>query len=335
VRIALLSTVYRSTPPVGYGGIERVVYHLAEELVRRGHAVTLFGPPGSACSGRTITVSGYDPATAPSSIPHPAAGLSEERLYEALQEFLRKERVDVVHDWTFQNLFVLRHRERVPFLISTCVPPHPGYARPNLVACSQAHAALCGGVRYVHYGLPLADWRYRYEKKRHLVHISKIARYKGQHLAILAARRAGVELHLAGHVEDALYHAALRPLRWMSPGIKYIGEIDGTNAHLEEAAALVQTPRWFDAFPLVVLEALASATPVVAVATGGIPEQIVHGVTGFLCGPSVKELAQAMAAVDQIKPRDCRAYAEEHFSIERMAADYLTLYQRVIDGETW
>ncbi len=116
--------------------------------------------------------------------------------------------------------------------------------------------------------------------------------------------------------------------------MSYLGETRSTRDVLLPAVALVQTPRWFDAFPLIVLEALACGTPVIAYGAGGVREQIEHGVNGFVC-TGVQELAQMMRRVDEIDPRACRDYAEEHFSVRRMADDYCALYARVMDGETW
>jgi glycosyltransferase involved in cell wall biosynthesis len=224
MRIVIISTSYKATPPVGYGGIERVVHTLVEQLVRDGHDAVLFGAPGSHCSGRTVEVSAYDPSKSPSGVWKASDVISEEPLYETVSEYLKSHSVDVIHDWSFQNLFVLRHPERFPFVISTCVPPGPEYRRPNLVACSNAHAKLFGeSTRFVHYGLDLKRWGYNYSKEEHFIHISKIARYKGQHLAIKAARKTGKRLVLAGNIEDRLYYYSIvKPLLWISPTVKYI-----------------------------------------------------------------------------------------------------------------
>ena len=337
LRIAVLSTVYKATPPVGYGGIERVVHTFVEGLIRAGHDVTLFGAAGSHCSGRTVELAGYDPASAPSGINSRRDVISEEALYDAVRAQLDREPVDVIHDWSFENLFVTRHPERVPFVISTCIPSAVGYARPQLVACSAAHAGQIGGTtRFVHYGLNLPDWQHGAVKSPELAHIAKIARYKAQHEAIRAARRAGRRLVVAGNVEDRLYYwTRVRPaLLFARNTVRYIGEVRDTNAVLRTAAALVQTPRWFDAFPLIVLESLASGTPVIAYDSGGLREQIVDGVNGFLCRDE-DSLAARMADADRIRPADCRAYAEEHFSVERMVANYEAQYEAAMDGEDW
>ena len=336
MRIAVVSTVFKKTPPVGYGGIERVVCTLVEELIREGHDVVLFATPGSYCSGTTVEVSGYDSLKAPCGIRNESERISEEPLYNAMKQYLERHPVDIIHDWSFQNLFVLRHQENFPYVISTCIPPPPHYQRPNLVACSLAHAQRCGGTtKYIYYGLDLSKYAYNYSKKEYFIHISKIAKIKGQHLAIRAFRKTGKSLIIAGNVEDKLYYyAMIKPLLWISPNVSYIGEIDGTNSYLCEAVALIQTPRWFDAFPLVILEAFAAGTPVIAFAEGGIPEQIVNGVNGYLCS-SMEDLISAIERIHEIKPRDCRAYAEEHFSVTRMASEYVDLYHQVINGENW
>ncbi len=336
MRVLVVSTMYNSTPPIGYGGIQRVVHSLVEVLVRLGHDVILMAPPRSYCSGRTVHVAAYDPDRPWSAVRGEDDLLSEEPLYEAMRTFLDRERVDVIHDWSFQSLFLRRHPERTPHVISTSVPPLAGFARTNLVACSEAHARLLGGTtRYVHYGLPLHAIAHQLHKSEPPIHIAKIARFKAQHLAVVAAVCAGSELVVAGNVESTRYfNAVLRPLMWLAPGIRYIGEIRGAQQHLLRSAALVQTPRWFDCFPLVVLEALASATPVIALAEGGLPEQIRHGETGFLCH-GVKDLVDAFRHLGDIDPRACRIDAETRFSDTVMAQRYLELYALAVAGERW
>ena len=337
MRIAVLSTVYKATPPIGYGGIERIVHTFTEALIRAGHDVTLFGAAGSRCSGTTIELTAYDPATAPSGVNSRKDIISEEALYDAVNAEHARAPFDLIHDWSFENLFVTRHPDRAPFVISTCIPQPPGFTRANLVACSAAHAATIGGTtRFVQYGLNMNEWAPGTTRTGELVHISKIARYKAQHEAIRAARRAGRTLVVGGNIEDRLYFwTRVKPaLLRAGKAARYIGEVRDTGALLRTAAALVQTPRWFDAFPLIVLESLACGTPVIAYNTGGLPEQIVDGVTGFLCADEAT-LTARMGEIDRIRPTDCRDYAETHFSVERMVRDYEALYAARRDGETW
>jgi len=336
LRIAVVSIMFKQTPPPAYGGIERVVYNQVEALVRAGHDVTMFATPGSYCSGTTVEVKDYDPSHAPSGITKKSDAISEEPLYKAMKIYLKTNPVDVIHDWSFDSLYVQRHPESFPFVISTCIPPPPDFQRQNLVACSKAHARRCGGkTKHVYYGLDLDSYQYQYDKQEQFIHIAKIARYKGQHMAILAALKSNSRLAIAGNIEDKLYYnLVINPLVSIFRNISYIGELQGTNPQLLKAKALIQTPRWFDAFPLVILESFASGTPVIALDEGGIPEQIVSGVNGYLC-KTVFDIADAMENIGKIKPETCRQYAEAHYNADRMMKDYVELYQRVIDGETW
>ncbi|MGC8719458.1 MAG: glycosyltransferase family 4 protein [Thermodesulforhabdaceae bacterium] len=337
MKIAMVSIPYHSTPPKGYGGIERVVYELAEELIRQGHEVVLFGAPGSYCSGETVIVEREKPdSDVPSGITGGRSWLSEEPLYNAMRTYLDRHPVDVIHDWSFENLYVLRHPDRFPFVISSCIPPTPGYRRPNLVAASKAHARLLGNSpKYVHYGLNLASYEPSYEKSEPMVHLAKIAPYKGQHISVSAAFLARKELTLAGNVEHEKYFRfVVKPLISLIPGVKYIGEVQGSQGVLKRAQALVQAPRWFDVLPLVIMEALALGTPVIALDQGGIAEEIDHGLTGFLC-KSLGDMVKAMKEISSIDPEACRAAAEKKFSVRIMAEKYLAIYEEVISGKKW
>lgn len=337
MRIGVLSTVYHRTPPEGYGGISRVVHYLAEELVALGHDVTLFATPGSRTSGRLVEVKAYRPELERSGIYKRSQALSEEPVYEALAAYLERHPLDVIHDWTFQNLFVTRHPERVPFVVSLCVPGQfPGASQVNRVACSKALAEFFGGTtRYVVYGVPLGRYRFEERKKAHFVHLAKIARYKAQHEAILAARRVGARLFLVGNVEKkSYYYTRVRPLLALSPDVRFVGETKDPGAWMRDARALIQTPRFLDALPLATLESLASGTPVIAYDAGGVKEAVKTGITGFLA-EDVDGLAAAMERIDEIDPRTCRDYAATYLSAERMARDYVALYERAAAGETW
>lgn len=324
----------RPTPPAGYGGIERVVGLFTEELVRQGHEVTLFGRPGSHGSGRVIEVAGYAGA------PEVSGGrqrLGEEPLYESMRAFVAAERPHVLHDWSLQNLFVNRHPDAVPFVVSTCIPQPAGYDQANVVAASAAHAAILknGRVPFVHYGIDVDNVPFASAGGERLVHLAKIAAYKGQHLSILAARLARRPLDVVGNVEGSRYfYGLVRPLATVLPGIRLLGESSTPNLTLSNALALVQAPRWFEVFPLVSLQALAVGTPVISLKAGGLDEQIESGVNGFLAG-SVRELAEAMRNIDRVSRSACRDIARERFSVQRMASDYLRLYARVMDGEHW
>ena len=330
----MVSTVNRPTPPVGYGGIERVVHLLAEELVRQGHDVTLFGRAGTWCSGRAVVVDSYDGAREVSS---GRDRLDEEALFQAVDRFVTAERPDVVHDWSLENLFVRRRPEAAPYMVSLCIPQPADYVQPNLVVASAAHAAVLrqAGVPHVHYGIDVEAVPFNPVGSDRLVHVAKIASYKGQHLSMLAAALARVKLDVVGNVEGRRYHRlAIRPLASVLPGVRLLRETTDVEATLGGARALVQAPRWLEIFPLVSLQALAAGSPLISLDAGGLSEQIEDGVTGFLAH-DVRSLAEAMGRAGELDRTRCRAVARERFAVDRMARDYLALYARVLDGDTW
>lgn len=333
MRIAVVSTVYKPTPPVGYGGIERVVAEYAEALRRAGHEVVLFGCEGSRFSGELVTVPA--PSRAQHGVNRPGDKLSEEALCNAMQHRLSDRPVDFIHDWSFDNLYVLRHADRTPFLISSCIPAGADYVRPNLVAASAAHARqLGGGLPHVHYGLDLERYRFVAAKTTPAAHIAKVAPYKAQHEAIAAAVLARVPLDIYGVAEHRPYYRIVRALAATMPRITWKGETRDLAGVLGSARGLVQTPRWLDVLPLVAIQSLACGTPVIAYSAGGLPEQIRHGETGFVVS-GIRGLADALQAVGELDPAACRAFAEERFSAARMVRDYLALFERLAAGETW
>jgi glycosyltransferase involved in cell wall biosynthesis len=334
MRIAVVSTINLPTPPAGYGGIERLVYWYAEELVRQGHEVTLFGRTGSHCSGRTIEVTD-SAAQAPSS--GGKVRLSEESLYRCMRDHFAAEPPDVIHDWSLQNLYVNRHPDTAPFIVSTCVPQPADYAQRNVVAASAAHAATLkdGKVPFVRFGIDVDNLPFSSERGTRLVQVAKIARYKGQHLAMLAAALARKPLDVVGNVEGQRYYRLIvRPLAALLPMVRLTGETFEVDAVLRSALALVLTPQWFETFPLVSLQAMAAGTPVLTLASGGLPEQIEEGINGFVAN-GVRELAGYMRRVEEIDRRACRAIVEERFHVRRMVHDYIRLYERVRDRESW
>jgi glycosyltransferase involved in cell wall biosynthesis len=334
LRIGVISTVNLPTPPVGYGGIERVVHCMVEELIRQGHDVTLFGRPGSRCSGRTVEVDAYVDQRTVSGGRH---RLDEEALSNAVSAHTESNPLDVLHDWSLENVFVNRYPDRVPFVVSTCVPQEPTYAQRNVVADSAAHAATLksGRVPFVHFGVDVPNMPWSSTGGDRLVHVAKISLYKGQHLSLLAAALARRPLDIVGNVEGNRYSRwVVRPMAALLPNVRLMGETREVERTLAEARALVLAPRWFETYPLVSMQALCSGTPVVALDSGGLDEQVENGVNGYLA-PNLLGLAEAMRAVDGISRQRCREFALERFDVRDMVRKYLELYARVMDGEHW
>lgn len=333
LRIGVVSTVNTRTPPAGYGGIERVVHCLVEELVRQGHDVTLFARAGSTCSGRTVGIGDEDGAV----FTGGRGPLDEEALCAAIDAHTAQNRLDVLHDWSLRNLFVNRHPERVPFVVSTCVPQPDDYAQVNVVADSAAHAKTLkgGAVPFVRFGVDVASLPWSPEGGDRLVHLAKIARYKGQHVSILAAALARQPLDIVGNVEGRRYaRFVVNPLAAMLPNVRLLGETREPDRVLAGALALVQAPLWFETYPMVTIQALCAGTPVVSLRAGGVPEQVEEGVSGYLAD-GITDLARAMRAVRGISRKRCREFALERFDVRDTALGYVELYRRAMDGERW
>jgi len=334
MRIAVISTINYPTPPVGYGGIERLVHIFVEELIRQGHDVTLFGRPGSTCSGRTIEVAEYAGEKQSSG---GGVLINEEALYRSVRAYVDSERPDVVHDWSLGNLFVNRHPDAVPFVVSTCVPQLPSYNQANVVAASAAHAASLrdGTVPFVRFGIDVERIPFHPKGGPRLAHVAKIARYKAQHLSMIASALARMPLDVVGNVEGRRYSRLIvNPLAALLPNVRLTGESLNVDATLGEALALVLTPRWFETFPLVSLQSMAAGTPVVTLGTGGLPEQIEQGVNGFIA-TSLMELVRYLPQVRGIDRARCRELALERFHVSRMVREYVQLYEKVRDGVRW
>src|SRR5262249_2948675 len=149
--------------------------------------------------------------------------LSEESLCRAVEAFLATEQLDVLHDWSLENLFVNRHPDAVPFIVSTCIPQSEDYTQNNVVADSAAHAAtLKGGeVPYVHFGLDVPNIPWSPEGGARIVHVAKISWYKGQHRSMLAAAMARCPLDVVGNIEGRRYaNWVVNPLAALLPNVR-------------------------------------------------------------------------------------------------------------------
>ncbi len=190
-------------------------------------------------------------------------------------------------------------------------------------------------VSVVHHGLALPEYRYRARKDDYVAFLGRMAPCKGAHVAIDAARRAGVRLKLAGEIQP-LFDDYWRER--VLPGIdgrliEYVGEADlaRKNELLAGARALLFPIQWDEPFGLVMIEAMACGTPVLALDGGSVPEIVRDGVNGWICR-DVEELARR-AADPGIDPERCREWVAEHFCCERMVDDYLDVYERALDAD--
>ena len=340
MRIALISTPYLAVPPRLYGGTELVVYELAEGLVRLGHHVELFGTGDSRTSAQLRYL--YDRGQWP---PETLADLNH--VSWALQQVGERGPFDIIHAHSAVALACARLGPAVPMVYTLHHARDEqlsGFYRyfqePYYVAISEDQRRREIGLRHVHvihHGLDPA--RYLCTPRplgNYVCFVGRYAEVKGPHTAIDVARRAGVRIRMAGevHVPDVAWaEAELRP-RLAQSHVIDVGPVgSAVKARLlAHARALLAPIEWNEPFGLILIEAMLSGCPVVAFGMGSVPELVDDGLTGYVATSAdhMVELLRPGGAVDRIDRVACRARAVERFSAERMVADHVALYQRIV-----
>ncbi len=341
MRIAQVAPLFESVPPRFYGGTERIVSYVTDELVRRGHDVTLFASGDSRTTARLVPV--VERATRFESDTH--AILGAEFIRELGMVFSRASDFDVIHchvdylAFPFDGLtatptvHTIHGRLDLPHLI----PVYRQFSTVPLVSISDAQRAPLEplGVRWagtVYHGLPVERYAFAPEDRGYLAFLGRIAPEKQADLAIEIARRVGLPLKIAAKVDATdreYFNQVVAPLL-DDPLVEFLGEIgeDDKPAFLGGARALLFPIDWPEPFGLVMIEAMACGTPVVARPCGSVPEVVVHGRTGFLAS-SLVEMAEAVNRIDEIDRAECRRHVEQRFSVARMAEDYERIYRRL------
>ncbi|MCA1838289.1 MAG: glycosyltransferase family 4 protein [Actinobacteria bacterium] len=339
MRIAQVAPLWESVPPKLYGGTERIVSYVTEELVRLGHDVTLFA------SGDSVTQARLD-AACPQALRLNTGIFNRDAPLVSLMEqaFFSNTDFDLVHSHLDILGFPLGRRCAAP-VISTMhgrldlpelVPVFAEYGEMPLVSISDAQRRPLPDANWratVYHGLPHDLYRAHAQPGKYLAFLGRIAAEKRPDHAIALAKRVGLPLRIAAKVDpadQAYFEREIAPLL-DHPLIEFIGEITDAqkNEFLGNALALVCPYDWPEPFGLVLIEAMACGTPVLAYRRGSIPEVIDHGLTGFIC-ESVEEMASALEHVPQLSRARCREQFEKRFTVERMVQDYLRVYETMV-----
>jgi glycosyltransferase involved in cell wall biosynthesis len=340
MRIAQVAPLIESVPPRLYGGTERIVSYLTEELVAQGHDVTLFASGDSITSARLVKCCTQALRLSPGAVdPIPYLMLMLDKVRRRASDF------DIVHFHIDQFHFPicngLRHpavttlhgRQDLPDLKAL----YTGFPRMPLVSISNAQRAplpVANFVATVPHGLPREPLVFSPEPRSgYLAFIGRISPEKRLDRAVEIARTAGLPLKIAAKVDKVdrdYFNAKIEPLL-EGPGVEYIGEIDERRkpAFLGDARALLFPIDWPEPFGLVMIEAMACGTPVLAFRCGSVPEVVDDGVTGWTVG----SMAEAMAALPRVLALDrarVRRRFEERFTVARMARDYLKVYEQLL-----
>ena len=340
MKIAQVAPLYESIPPKYYGGTERVVSYLTEELVKQGHDVTVFA------SGDSVTRARLEPV-----VPH---ALRLNKCIDPLAHHVlmldkvaaRAPEFDVVHfhidylhfplvrDWSVPHLTTLHGR----LDISDLTPLYREFRDIPLVSISNDQRTplpFAGWRATVYHGLPPDLYTFRARPGNYLAFLGRISPEKRVDRAIEIATRVGMPLRIAAKVDKVdqeYFESRIKPLL-NHPLVDYVGEIGESekDAFLGNAYALLFPVDWPEPFGLVMIEAMACGTPVIAYRRGSVPEVIENGKTGFI----VEDMEGALAAVERVgalSRQRCRREFEQRFSARRMARDYLAVYRAIINS---
>jgi glycosyltransferase involved in cell wall biosynthesis len=340
LRVAIVAPPWYEVPPQSYGGIERVCAVLVDRLVDLGHDETLIAAGRSHTRARFVQTLEHAPGEG-GDLESLTDVLHTARALEAIDRL----GVDVVHDHSLAGPLGARRRA-APTVVTVHMPLAGPESRldyfeaigldVSLVALSEAQrrdAPHLPWAAVVPNGVEVEGLRFRETKDDYVLYLGRISPNKGVEQAIKAARDAGRRLVIAGRgtipVEERYFENEIVPA--FGDRVEWAGEVSGQRKLdlLAGARCLIFPVRWREPFGLVLLEAMASGTPVVALAEGAVPEIVEDGRTGILCrDPS--ELSAAIEGVGDLDPRECRAHVENRFSARAMAERYDAAYRRVL-----
>ncbi len=342
MRIAQVAPLYESVPPRLYGGTERVVSWLTEELVREGHDVTLFASGDSLTNAHLIPACSRALRLDPQCIDPLAHHIG--LLERVLQE---KDEFDIIHFHIDYLHFPISRRESLPQVttlhgrldIPDLVGLYREFSEMPLVSISDAQRTPLSWANWhgtVHHGMPKDIFMPCFEPGTYLAFLGRVSPEKGLDKAIEIALGAEMPLKIAAKVDRTdkdYFEHHIKPLL-DSELIEFIGEISDLekNEFLGKASAFLFPINWSEPFGLVLIEALACAVPVVAYPLGSVPEIIDNGISGVLVN-NVDEAVKAVTSIATIDRKNCRRSFEQRFSVKRMAHDYVTIYQRVAKRE--
>ena len=358
LKIAQVAPLWVSIPPEKYGGIERIVHYLTEELVKRGHKVTLFASGDSKTKAKLVSV--YPRALKKDNIPWTDPFWNLENLSRAFQI---GDQFDIIHShldlWAlfFQELTKTPclHTFHNPLYTSSITDPKRlptrlkmfKVHRKTTFGCfiSKSQRKLCP-VKFPHNwvvynGIDISQFKFNPKPEDYFAWIARIDPYKGIENAIMAAKKAGVKLFFAGRLDKSrrsYFKERIKP--HLGRKIKYLGELSQKDLSdfYGNAKAVLYPIEWHEPFGLIMTEAMACGTPVIAFDRGSVPEVVKDKKTGFVVPmldkkgrKNIDGIVKAIHKIDEIKREDCRKWVERKFTYQKMTDKYEEIYYKVIE----
>ncbi|WP_066051341.1 glycosyltransferase family 4 protein [Robertmurraya korlensis] len=316
MRIVQISPDVYPIPPNGYGGIENVVYDLTEELVKRGHEVYVYAPRESTTSAKLIPYLHNDP-------------WQHSRIVKRVKRTLPNN-IDIIHDHTHDSLI---GRLNLPIPTISTIHVDHAYAVENRVFISKRAREYLGSVneKYVHNGIIPSSYEFSCEKEDYVLFLSRLTREKGLGNALDVVEKTNDRLIIAGPIHDyPLFEGEYKPRIESNPNVEYIGMVAGKQKQeiLKRAKCMLFPIDWEEPFGLVMIEAMACGTPVLAFPKGSVPE-ILEGFPQLICH-TVEEMIEKVRENSFPYPDQLRRYVIERFSVSRMTDEYLAIYNELI-----
>lgn len=341
LKIAQVATIVERVPPKKYGGSERVIHTLTEELVKRGHLVTLFASGDSITSARLVSV--YPRSLREAKIKD-MYGLNDLTLLHLGTPYTMQDQFDIIHDHNGVLSLPIAQQSKTP-VVATMHGPFTAtnrrlygvFRNPNLVAISRSQAkfapSLSNVSSVVYNGLNMNGYPYSLQNDGYLLFVGRISMEKGTHHAIEVAQNLDLPLIIAAKLDalDLSYFNEYVGPRLSDERIRWVGEVDEAerNRLMSKALCMLQPITWREPFGLTLIEAMACGCPVVAFGRGSIPEIIIDGKTGF----TVEDMEGMIEAVEKIGSIDrsfCRKYVLENFNEGKMTDGYEDVYWRIL-----
>ncbi|MFH0926287.1 MAG: glycosyltransferase family 4 protein [bacterium] len=341
MKIAQVAPLYESVPPRCYGGTERVVSYLTEELIRQGHEVTLFASGDSQSKARLITCSPCALRLKKAYVDHIAYHiLMIDKVFKFVKNF------DVIHSHIDYIPFPLARRGPIPFLttlhgrldLPELIEIYNEFREMAIVSISNAQRRPVPFIDWqetVYHGLPVDLYKVYEGEGKYLAFLGRISPEKGVDLAIKIAKKVEMPLKIAAKIDktdEKYFEYVIKPLL-NSNLIEFIGEVNERekNEFLGNAYCLLFPIDWPEPFGLVIIEAMACGTPVIARCCGSVPEIMVDGVTGYIF-ETEEEAVEQIKKVSAIDRKRCRDVFEKRFTVEMMTNKYINIYKKLING---